>query len=362
MAIVFYAWHAADAPREGAAGRSLKDWLEAHAGHVAPDEVKRLERAYGNPRLTTADFAYLLKRHPLDLWCAGELIRNPRVSWSELLEESGPTRRLSSAWLFNTRNRRAQDLRLRTRIERDAFAQMTPYWRDLGFAFDELVPSYATAIGSSADRPIALAELMGIIVNDGRRRPTTGLARLGFGLGTPYHTVFEIEPQEGRQVMRPPVARLLRDVLAEVVERGTAIRVRRAFVDENGLPIRVGGKTGSGDNRIEHFARGRRLASSQASSRTAGFVFYLGDRWFGVITASVSGAQSAQYEFTSSLPLAVLKLASPALNRAIRDGPEDRMNRAYDESVAVSSPVSSSSFGWEPAGRWSLASGANYAR
>ena len=362
LAIVFYAWHAGDAPREGAAGRSLKDWLEAHAGHVAPDEVKRLERAYGNPRLTTVDFAYLLKRHPLDLWCAGELIRNPRVSWSELLESSGPTRRLSSAWLFQTRNRRAQDLRLRTRIERDAFAQMTPYWRDLGFAFDELVPSYATAIGSSADRPIALAELMGIIVNEGRRRPTTSLARLGFGLGSPYHTVFEIEPQEGRQVMRPPVARLLRDVLAEVVERGTAIRVRRAFVDENGLPIRVGGKTGSGDNRIEHFARGRRLVSSQASSRTAGFVFYLGDRWFGVITASVLGAQSAQYEFTSSLPLAVLKLASPALNRAIRDGPEDRMNRADDESVAVSSPVNPSSLGWEPAGRWSLASGANYAR
>jgi hypothetical protein len=34
------------------------------------------------------------------------------------------------------------------------------------------VPSYATAIGSSADRPLALAELMGIIVNDGQRRPT----------------------------------------------------------------------------------------------------------------------------------------------------------------------------------------------
>jgi len=362
LAIVFHAWHAGDAPHEGAAGRSLKDWLEAHLGYVAPDEVKKLEQAYGDPRLTTADFAYLLHRHPLELWSAGELIRNPRVSWSELLEGSAPTRRLASAWLFKTRNRRAQDLRLRTRIERDAFAQMTPYWRDLGFPFDELVPSYATAIGSSADRPIALAELMGIIVNDGQRRPTSGLARLSFGLGTPYHTVFETEPQEGRQVMRPRVARLLRDVLAEVVERGTAIRVRRAFVDDNGLPIRIGGKTGSGDNRIEHFAGGRRLTSSQATSRTAGFVFYLGDRWFGVITASVSGAQSAQYEFTSSLPLAVLKLLAPAVNDAIRDGPEDRMNRAYDESVAVSPPVSPSSFGWEPAVRWSLGSGTNYAR
>jgi len=76
----------------------------------------------------------------------------------------------------------------------------------------------------------------------------------------------------------------------------------------------------------------------------------------------VGRAQSAQYEFTSSLPLGVLKLASPAINHAIRDGPEDRMNRADDESVAVSSPVNPSSLGWEPAGRWSLASGSNYAR
>jgi membrane peptidoglycan carboxypeptidase len=169
---------------------------------------------------------------------------------------------------------------------------------------------------------MALAELMGIILNDGYRRPTIRVRRLGFGVGTPYHMVLERVPEQGEPVMQAPVARLLRKVLTEVVEHGTARRVNRAFADEIGVPIRVGGKTGSGDNRIETFARGGRLVSSHAVSRTATFVFYLGDRWFGVITASVSGPQAASYAFTSSLPLAVLKLLAPTLSETIRDRPQ----------------------------------------
>jgi membrane peptidoglycan carboxypeptidase len=163
-----------------------------------------------------------------------------------------------------------------------------------------------------------LAELMGIIVNDGWRRPTIDIRRVGFGIGTPYHTVFEQTPRAGERVMRMPIARALRAVLAEVVERGTARRVNHAFADDNGVPIRIGGKTGTGDNRIETFARGGRLLTSHAVSRTAGFVFYVGDRWFGVITASVSAPQAQDYTFTSSLPLAVLKLLAPTLDSAIR--------------------------------------------
>ena len=318
LAVVFYAWHTDEPSHAGAAASALVSWLQAHVGEVTPAEVQRLERSYGNPRLTIADFGYLLNRHPLELWCAGELARNPGMGWTELLEHSVPARHVASAWLFKTRNRKAQDLRLRIRIERDAFAQMTPYWRGLGFAFDELVPSYATAIGSSADRPMALAELMGIIVNDGQRRSTIDVRRLSFGLGTPYHTVFEMQSHDNQQVMRPSVARLLRQVLAEVVERGTARRVSHAFIDQNGRPIRIGGKTGSGDNRIERFGGRGQLLSSQVTSRTASFVFYLGDRWFGVITASVSGSQAASYGFTSALPLVILKLIAPTLSDAIR--------------------------------------------
>jgi membrane peptidoglycan carboxypeptidase len=312
LAIVFYAW------RGGASVGALSSWLKEYVGQVTPEEVQRLERAYGNPHLTIADFGYLLNTNPLELWGSGELARNPQTSWNELLTDSLPARHIASEWLFKTRNRKAQNARLRIRIEQDAFARMTPYWRKLGFPFDELVPSYATAIGSSADRPLALAELMGIIVNDGWRRPTMDIRRVGFGMGTPYHTVFEPTPRVGERVMRTPIARVLRAVLAEVVEHGTARRVNHAFADENGVPIRIGGKTGTGDNRIKTFARGGRLLSSHVVSRTAGFVFYVGDRWFGVITASVSAPQAQEYTFTSSLPLALLKLLAPTLDWTIR--------------------------------------------
>jgi membrane peptidoglycan carboxypeptidase len=234
----------------------------------------------------------------------------------EIAAEESRKEHASSDWLLSTRNREAQDVRLRIRIERDAFARMTPDWRRLGFPFEALVPSYATALGSSADRPAALADLMGIVVNEGRRRPLVDIQQARFARGTPYEVAFERSAGSGEQVMRPEVARLLREALAGVVENGTAVRLKHAF-DAGEGEIAVGGKTGSGDNRFDTFSRGGHLLTSRAVSRTAGFVFYLGDRWFGVITASVAGPEAAEYTFTSSLPLAVLKLLAPTLAGAV---------------------------------------------
>jgi membrane peptidoglycan carboxypeptidase len=162
---------------------------------------------------------------------------------------------------------------------------------------------------------------MGIIANDGRRRSTIDIRRLSFAPNTPYETVLEPSAKADVQVMRTTVARLLRKVLAEVVEKGTARRLNSAFRDVDGSAIPIGGKTGSGDNRFETFSRDGMLRSARAVSRTAGFAFYLADRWFGAITASVSGPQSEGYTFTSSLPLAVLKLLAPTLSAAVHDEP-----------------------------------------
>ena len=216
--------------------------------------------------------------------------------------------------MFETRNRKAQDLRLRIRIERDAFVRMTPYWKRLGFPFEDLVPSLGTAIGSSSDRPAALAELIGIIVNDGLRMPTVRLEELRFGSGTPYHTVLEPEPAPGLRVMEGAVARAVREVLTGVVEKGTARRLAGAFANPNGTPITAGGKTGSGDNRFQTVSRGGQVVSSRVLNRTATFVFYIGDRYFGVITAFVPGQQAEEYEFTSALPVAILRLLGPSIS------------------------------------------------
>ena len=169
------------------------------------------------------------------------------------------------------------------------------------------MPSYATAIGSSADRPGALAELMGIIVNGGVRKTPRLVQDLRFGEGTPYETVIAQQEEEPERVMSEPVSHALRDALAGVVETGTARRVHGVFQNPDGTAMKMGGKTGSGDNRIESYAPGGRLIASRPVSRTAAFVFYVGDRYYGVVTASVVGARSGQYVFTSALPLEVLR-------------------------------------------------------
>jgi membrane peptidoglycan carboxypeptidase len=227
----------------------------------------------------------------------------------------------SARWLLAHRNRLIADTRLRIRIERDAFERMTPGWRRLGFPFEHLVPSYATALGSSADRPTALAELMGILVNDGRRLPTYDIERLSFAAGTPYETVMTHARAAGERVISEPIARTVRRVLGEVVDRGTARRLKGVFHGAANQPLPVGGKTGSGDNRYETFARDGTLLTARPVSRTGVFVFYLGERWYGVITASVAGDKAGDYSFTSSLPLAALKLLAPTLSAAIRHEP-----------------------------------------
>jgi hypothetical protein len=326
-AVLFYAWQH-DTDEENLAAwlaRYVPDRTPISAagtlGAVAetPDAVHRLARAYGNPRLTIADYGYLLDLHPLEIWCAGELIRAPGLSFEDLTARADSATDVSSAWLFRTRNRRAQDLRVKRRIERDAFVHMTPYWRRTGFPFERLVPSLTTALGSSSDRPAALAELMGIIVNDGWRRPAVLIDELRFAQGTPYTSDFRARPQRGERVMHPAVAQLLRGVLAEVVEYGTARPLKAAIIGPDGAPARVGGKTGteSGYNGHEVFAQGRQFAASDTADRTASFAFYVGDRYFGVITASVEGQLAADYRFTSELPLAVLRLLAPLIEQRL---------------------------------------------
>ena len=314
LAMLFLAWN----PETDS--RALVHWLHSHAVVVSDDEAVHLLKAYNPAHLNISDYGYLLNRHPLDVWCAGQLIQNPNISWDELLSRSTGVRELAYRWLFQTRNRHAQDLRLRIRFEQDAFMRMTPYWQRLGFPFDHLVPSLATAIGSSADRPVALAELMGIILNDGVRLPLLRVRRLHFAADTPYETVFEPRPPKGESVMEPAVAGALRSVLAEVVQDGTAARLANTFVGADGKPIVAGGKTGSGDNRYETFGRGGDLKSSRAVSRTGTFVFYLGDRYFGVMTAYVGGKNAAHYVFTSALPVAALKMLAPAISKSLMHG------------------------------------------
>ena len=75
----------------------------------------------------------------------------------------------------------------------------------------------------------------------------------------------------------------------------------------------MGGKTGTGDHRFERYGKGGQLIDSRVISRSATFVFYLGDRYFGTMTAVVEGEQAGQFGYTSSLTAQMLKMLLPQL-------------------------------------------------
>ena len=133
--------------------------------------LERLFDKYAKDKWNLADRGYITGVHPLQLWLVEYLQGHPEAKRSEVLAASADERQETYAWLFKTSRKQAQDTRIRILMEAEAFQRIHKSWARLGYPFDSLTPSYATAIGSSADRPGALADLMGIIVSDGIRRP-----------------------------------------------------------------------------------------------------------------------------------------------------------------------------------------------
>jgi membrane peptidoglycan carboxypeptidase len=278
-----------------------------------PGTLQSLYKNYAVSRYSLADRGYLAGIHPLELWLVSYLAGHPNATRGEIAQAAADARQDSYAWLFKTPNKRAQDTRIRILLEEDAFNHVLVDWRKQGYAFGHLVPSLATAIGSSGDRPDALAELMGIILNDGVRQPATDLEKLRFAANTPYETDMAFEGKAPERVMAPEVAATIRRALRGVVMVGTGTRARDAFTAPDGNRIPVGGKTGTGDNRFDRYAPGGRLIESRAVDRTATFVFFIGDRFFGTVTAYVRGPEADRYHFTSALAVQLLKSLSPQL-------------------------------------------------
>jgi membrane peptidoglycan carboxypeptidase len=286
---------------------------EETAKRLSEDQMNGLFEGFQPAGLSYSDRGWLTGIHPIELWLVSYLNAHPHATRSEILLASEPVRREAYGWLLKSRRRGAQNLRIRILLEQDAFQRIHADWRRLGYPFASLVPSLATAIGSSADRPDALAELLGIVQSGGLRRATTRIEELRFAEGTPFATVLRPRSFTPERVLSREVANAVRTALVDVVESGTAVRARGAFTRPDGSQIAVGGKTGTGDNRIETFGPGLRLERSQVTSRSATFAFLIGERHFGVVTAYVEGEDAADFGFTSSLPVEVLKRLAPAL-------------------------------------------------
>jgi len=283
-------------------------------GEVPDERIARMYDQYSPANMSLADRGYVSSLHPLELWLVGYMRTHQGSTWTEIVNASAKERQEVYAWLFNTHRKHAQDRRIAGLLEVEAFLKIHGQWKKMGYPFDSLVPSYATTLGASADRPASLAEMMGIIINNGVRKPVQRIDSLHFAKGTPYETlVRHAQAPVGEQIIAPEVARAVADAIRGVVSDGTAKRVKTAFKMADGSIIAVGGKTGTGDQRFEVFGAGGRVIESRFVNRSATFVFNIGERFFGSMTAYVHGPESEKYDFTSALPVQLLTTLAPSL-------------------------------------------------
>jgi len=304
-------------------------------GKLTDGRLSEMYDAYGPGKYDLPDQGYIAKVHPLDLWLLGYLLKNPSSTLTEMVNASRFERQEVYSWLFKSRHQGARDSRIRTMVEIEAFLDIHQRWKRVGYPFDHLVPSLATAIGSSGDRPAALSELVGIIQNDGIRLPTLRIDTLHFAANTPYETKLITDPDRGVRILPVEVARALKGAMSQVVDAGTARRISGSFKLQDGTPLVMGGKTGTGDNRIESFGAGGRLIGSRSLNRTATFVFFLGDNHFGTLTAFVPGRSAEAFKFTSALPVQVLKGMAPILMPYLQPG---NPNECKPPQAAVHTP------------------------
>ena len=283
--------------------------------------LARLYAQFAPNAMSLADRGYVATIHPLELWLVAYLSNHPGASQTQVMQASVAERQAVYSWLFSTHRKHAQDKRILVLLEGEGFLEIHRQWTKMGYPFGSLVPSYATSLGASADRPAALAEMMGILVNDGVRKPNTRVESMHFATQTPYETHLAFQGNAGEAVLAPEVAQAARAAIREVVDLGTAKRVREAFPHPQGGFFAVGGKTGTGDQRFDTYGAGGRLLESRVVNRSATFVFNIDERFFGTLIAYVPGSKAADYGFTSGLPVQLLKVLAPSLMPLIAGTP-----------------------------------------
>ncbi|WP_310734501.1 transglycosylase domain-containing protein [Azohydromonas caseinilytica] len=304
--------------------QDLSDFLVQRLEGEMPDYTDKALRVlydtYDPQRMSLADRGYVASVHPLELWLVGWLREHPNGTFSQAAEASTKERQEVYAWLFKTKYKGAQDVRIKNLLEIEAFLEIHRRWKRLGYPFESLTPSYASALGASGDRPAALAEFMGILANDGVRQPAARIDELRFATGTPYEARLVLRGNPPERVLPPEVAATARRAAFDVVANGTARRLKDALKLHDGTIVPIGGKTGTGDHRKDSFGRYGQVLSSRVISRSATFMFVIGDRYFGTMMAYVQEPYAARYKFTSALPSQLMKSLVPALVPLLEKG------------------------------------------
>lgn len=107
-----------------------------------------------------------------------------------------------------------------------------------------IAPYPSSAIGASVVQPLDLVAAYATFANLGTKVDPRFVLRVEDATG---RTVWQPPPQAWEQVMQPAVAFIIRDMMRDVVHRGTATLVRQLLPDS----IPVAGKTGTTDNNTD---------------------------------------------------------------------------------------------------------------
>jgi penicillin-binding protein 1A len=107
-----------------------------------------------------------------------------------------------------------------------------------------IAPYPSSAIGASVVQPLDLVAAYASFANLGTRVEPRFIARVEDATG---RVIWQPPPPTWEQVLQPSVAFIVRDMLRDVVERGTATVVRQWLPDS----IPVAGKTGTTDNNTD---------------------------------------------------------------------------------------------------------------
>jgi membrane peptidoglycan carboxypeptidase len=328
-------------------------FLSAHTGESHQDLLtegafESLHRRYAADAYDLNDRAYITDVHPIEIWLAAQMMKNPDASYKDL--RAGVVRMAPDIykWLEKSNNENLKSRHVFTMLEQDAFDVIHDNWAEKGFPFRRLIPSFATSIGVSGDTPNALATLMGIVVNGGKAMPNAEFTNITLGKDTPYEKNFVFAPENEIQVMDANIAAIVKENLENIVQNGTARRTKNAIVFSNGVKWAIGGKTGTGDNRIETHDRYGNVTLSTVRNRTATFVFTFGDKYYGSMVAYAAGEEAADEEFTSSLPVKafsqIIKDLTPIFEEKHKDeifapvviaAPEEENIEAQPELVIV---------------------------
>jgi len=301
--------------------------LKGTAAESIPEaELARLYAQYSIDKFSLNDRGYLAGVHPLELWIVNYLRSHPNAPENEIQTASHDARLTSYSWLFKTRYQLTQDRRIKHMVEAQAYETIGKSWNALGYPFATLTPSYAAAIGASGDRPAALAQLIGVVASGGKILPTQSITGLEFAKNTPYETQFKRVTPAEQSALAPEIVGVVHRLLRDVVLGGTGKRLADGMQLPNGQTLEVYGKTGTGDQRYDVYARGARLIESRKVNRSATFVFVMGDRFFGTLTVYVHEPYAARYDYTSALSVQLLKSMAPVLqpligeNRRVMEG------------------------------------------